>query len=71
MNGCSSVTLPFWDERSVFSQQNGIPRALAEETFELDRERNDKDPSAWRRRDNSRAPRAPSSQARPQRSEQV
>jgi len=41
IDGCSSVTLPFWDECSVFSQENGIPRALTEVTFELDGERID------------------------------
>lgn len=39
VEGCSSVSLPFWDECSVFSQENGIPRALTDETFELDGER--------------------------------
>ena len=39
VDGCSSVMLPFWDECSSFSQENGIPRALTDETFELDGER--------------------------------
>ena len=34
--GCESVTLPFWDECSQESLDNGIPRALTDETFELD-----------------------------------
>lgn len=34
--GCESVTLPFWDETSEWSRQNGIPRALTDETFMLD-----------------------------------
>ena len=36
MPGCESVTLPFWDETSELSRQNGIPRALTDETFMLD-----------------------------------
>lgn len=39
--GCESVTLPFWDECSLQSQQNGIPRALTDETWLLDGERID------------------------------
>jgi tyrosinase len=38
IEGCSSVTLPFWDECSSLSQENGIPWALTAETFELDGE---------------------------------
>ena len=34
--GCADVTMPFWDECSEDSQQNGIPWALTDETFELD-----------------------------------
>ncbi len=34
--GCESVMLPFWDECSADSQDNGIPRALTDEKFELD-----------------------------------
>ena len=34
--GCSSVTLPFWDETGDPSRENGIPRALTDETFILD-----------------------------------
>lgn len=34
--GCADVTLPFWDETSDDSRQNGIPRALTDETFLLD-----------------------------------
>jgi tyrosinase len=34
--GCESVTLPFWDETSDLSRQNGIPRALTDESFMLD-----------------------------------
>jgi len=34
--GCSDVTLPYWDECSDDSQNNGIPRALTDEHFELD-----------------------------------
>jgi hypothetical protein len=34
--GCADVMLPFWDECSTDSQQNGIPRALTDETFVLD-----------------------------------
>lgn len=34
--GCESVNLPFWDECSTDSQQNGIPRALTDQYFELD-----------------------------------
>lgn len=36
IKGCESVMLPFWDECSAESQNNGIPRALTDETFELD-----------------------------------
>ena len=36
IRGCESVTLPFWDETSDLSRQNGIPRALTDETFKLD-----------------------------------
>jgi tyrosinase len=36
IRGCESVTLPFWDETSDLSRQNGIPRALTDETFMLD-----------------------------------
>ncbi|MEY2644126.1 MAG: tyrosinase [Cyanobacteriota bacterium] len=36
--GCESVTLPFWDECSLQSQQNGIPRALTDEMWLLDGE---------------------------------
>ena len=39
IDGCSSVTLPFWDECSTSSQENGIPWALTAETFEPDGER--------------------------------
>ena len=39
VDGCSSVMLPFWDECSSFSQENGIPRALTDEMFVLDGER--------------------------------
>lgn len=41
IDGCSSVALPFWDECSVMSQENGIPRALTDATFELDGEQID------------------------------
>lgn len=34
--GCHDVMLPFWDECSDESRENGIPRALTDETFELD-----------------------------------
>ncbi|WP_404333938.1 tyrosinase family protein [Sphingomonas sp. MMS12-HWE2-04] len=34
--GCESVTLPFWDECSTASQENGVPSALTAEKFELD-----------------------------------
>jgi tyrosinase len=34
--GCADVTLPFWDECSKESQDNGIPAALTDETFMLD-----------------------------------
>jgi len=36
IRGCESVTLPFLDETSDWSRQNGIPRALTDETFMLD-----------------------------------
>ncbi len=36
IHGCGSVTLPFWDETSDASRENGIPRALTDETFILD-----------------------------------
>lgn len=36
--GCETVMLPFWDECSPASQNNGIPRALTDEKFELDGE---------------------------------
>ncbi len=36
--GCESVTLPFWDECSQASQDDGIPGALTWEKFELDGE---------------------------------
>ena len=36
IDGCEDVTLPFWDECSAVSQENGIPRALTDEHFELD-----------------------------------
>jgi tyrosinase len=36
--GCEAVMLPFWDECSLDSQNNGIPRALTDEKFELDGE---------------------------------
>lgn len=36
--GCESVSLPFWDECSEWSQQNGIPRALTDEKWCLDGE---------------------------------
>ena len=31
--GCEDVTLPFWDETSAQSRQNGIPSCLTDETF--------------------------------------
>ena len=34
--GCADVMLPFWDECSDKSRDNGIPRALTDETFVLD-----------------------------------
>ncbi|MGE8399209.1 MAG: tyrosinase family protein, partial [Burkholderiales bacterium] len=34
--GCKDVTLPFWDECSDASRENGIPSALTQEYFELD-----------------------------------
>ena len=34
--GCSEVTMPFWDETSISSKNNGIPWPLTIETFELD-----------------------------------
>jgi tyrosinase len=34
--GCEAVTLPFWDECSEDSQNNGIPRALTDQYFHLD-----------------------------------
>jgi tyrosinase len=34
--GCESVMLPFWDECSDASRQNGIPSALTDEFFTLD-----------------------------------
>lgn len=34
--GCEEVTLPFWDETSAASCQQGIPWALTDETFVLD-----------------------------------
>lgn len=34
--GCHSVALPFWDECSQTSQENGIPSALTAEKFPLD-----------------------------------
>lgn len=37
--GCSDVTLPFWDECSDDSRENGVPHALTDETFELDGEK--------------------------------
>jgi tyrosinase len=36
--GSEEVTLPFWDETSITSKNNGIPWALTIETFELDGE---------------------------------
>jgi tyrosinase len=36
IDGCADVTLPFWDECSDLSQNNGIPRALTDAHFELD-----------------------------------
>ena len=38
IKGCESVMLPFWDECSEWSQNNGIPAALTWEKFELDGE---------------------------------
>jgi tyrosinase len=34
--GCADVMLAFWDECSTDSQTHGIPKALTDETFELD-----------------------------------
>lgn len=34
--GCKDVTLPFWDECSDASRENGIPSALTQEYFVLD-----------------------------------
>lgn len=34
--GCESVMLPFWDETSDDSRDNGIPRALTDQYFTLD-----------------------------------
>ncbi|MEA2906308.1 MAG: tyrosinase [Alphaproteobacteria bacterium] len=34
--GCQDVMQPFWDECSDESREKGIPRALTDETFELD-----------------------------------
>ncbi len=34
--GCEAVTLPFWDECSDDSKDNGIPRALTDQYFVLD-----------------------------------
>jgi tyrosinase len=34
--GCEGVMLPFWDECSEDSQNNGIPRALTDQYFQLD-----------------------------------
>jgi tyrosinase len=34
--GCSEVTMPFWDETTISSKNNGIPWPLTIETFELD-----------------------------------
>jgi tyrosinase len=34
--GCEDVTLPFWDETSQSSKDNGVPWALTDETFPLD-----------------------------------
>jgi tyrosinase len=34
--GCEDVTLPFWDECSTDSTTHGIPRALTDDTFQLD-----------------------------------
>ncbi|MFZ4967164.1 tyrosinase family protein [Pseudomonas gingeri] len=31
--GCSNVTLPFWDECSEHSRENGLPSALTQESF--------------------------------------
>ncbi len=36
IEGCADVTLPFWDECSQDSRDNGIPRALTDEHFVLD-----------------------------------
>lgn len=36
IDGCSDVTLPFWDETSPNSLANGIPWALTQENVELD-----------------------------------
>ncbi len=36
--GCEDVTMPFWDETSPDALENGIPKALTWETFELDGE---------------------------------
>lgn len=38
IEGCESVMLPYWDETSEESRQNGIPRALTDEYFQLDGE---------------------------------
>lgn len=38
IQGCETVTLPFWDECSESAQNNGIPGALTWEKFELDGE---------------------------------
>jgi tyrosinase len=34
--GCEEVAIPFWDETSIASTNNGVPWALTLETFELD-----------------------------------
>ena len=34
IDGCEDVTLPFWDECSDDSRNNGIPRVLTEQYFE-------------------------------------
>ena len=34
--GCENVTLPFWDETSQDSLDNGVPWALTRESVELD-----------------------------------
>ena len=34
--GCADAMLPFWDECSEESRENGIPKALTQATFELD-----------------------------------